>query len=213
MKRNGLFLILAVIAIFLLIPGTLAAYVPGWAATYYSDQSWTSVAGTRVDTHIFFADNELVAAYPTFVGDEDNWPFSIVGKTDDFSVVWDGYIDSATGDYFYFLIPYGTMQLYVDGVLTNNLYGDSTTSTGNPFVDLHLTPGLHHFVIKYHDITGDPMAAAFFATDWSGEYPVEAVHWEDTPTPVPEFPTMFVPVTFIAGLLGAVFLIRRTREH
>jgi hypothetical protein len=32
-------------------------------------------------------------------------------------------------------------------------------------------------------------------------------------TPVPEFPTMFLPVTMIIGFLGAVLLIQGTREN
>jgi len=31
--------------------------------------------------------------------------------------------------------------------------------------------------------------------------------------PIPEFPTIFLPVTLIIGFLGSVFLIRRTREN
>ena len=33
------------------------------------------------------------------------------------------------------------------------------------------------------------------------------------PTPAPEFPTMFLPVTMIIGFFGAVLLIQRTREN
>jgi hypothetical protein len=32
-------------------------------------------------------------------------------------------------------------------------------------------------------------------------------------TPAPEFPTIFLPVTFIIGFLGAVMLVQRTREY
>jgi len=34
---------------------------------------------------------------------------------------------------------------------------------------------------------------------------------DGTPTPAPEFPSVFLPATMIIGFLGAVFLIRRTR--
>lgn len=33
------------------------------------------------------------------------------------------------------------------------------------------------------------------------------------PNPVPEFPSTVLPATFVIGFLGAVLLIRRTREH
>jgi hypothetical protein len=36
---------------------------------------------------------------------------------------------------------------------------------------------------------------------------------EDEPVPAPEFPSAFLPATMIIGLLGAVFLIQRTREN
>lgn len=36
---------------------------------------------------------------------------------------------------------------------------------------------------------------------------------ENQETPVPEFPSTFLPATMIIGFLGAVLLIQRTREH
>jgi hypothetical protein len=33
------------------------------------------------------------------------------------------------------------------------------------------------------------------------------------PSPAPEFPSAFLPVTMILGFLGAVLLIQRTREN
>jgi hypothetical protein len=41
-------------------------------------------------------------------------------------------------------------------------------------------------------------------------------YWGETCKPVipaPEFPSLFLPATLIAGFLGAVLLIQRTREH
>lgn len=37
--------------------------------------------------------------------------------------------------------------------------------------------------------------------------------WKDVYCPVPEFPTLFLPMTLIIGLLGAVLVIQRTKEH
>lgn len=37
--------------------------------------------------------------------------------------------------------------------------------------------------------------------------------WVAGNVPVPEFPSMFLPATFIIGFLGAVFLIQRTKEQ
>jgi len=36
---------------------------------------------------------------------------------------------------------------------------------------------------------------------------------EPTPTPTPEFPSSFLPVTLIIGFVGAVFLIQKTKEN
>jgi len=33
------------------------------------------------------------------------------------------------------------------------------------------------------------------------------------PTPVPEFPSAFLPLTMIIGIIGIILLIRRTKEH
>jgi hypothetical protein len=35
----------------------------------------------------------------------------------------------------------------------------------------------------------------------------------DDPSPVPEFPTLFLPAGMIIGILGTVFFIRRNRDH
>jgi hypothetical protein len=53
---------------------------------------------------------------------------------------------------------------------------------------------------------GATHSVAFKSCEVTGEL-------KDASTPVPEFPSMFLPATMIIGFLGAVLLIQRTREH
>jgi len=54
--------------------------------------------------------------------------------------------------------------------------------------------------------TGSGMADSYGAL-------IDDVEVVETEMPVPEFPTLFLPVVLIIGILGAVLFIRRTREH
>jgi hypothetical protein len=62
-----------------------------------------------------------------------------------------------------------------------------------------------HTTLKFQDVSQNENGAAGVALDDSIVDPY-------TPTFVPEFPTLFLPATMIIGLLGALFLIHRTRE-
>lgn len=61
-------------------------------------------------------------------------------------------------------------------------------------------PGISY--VKIHD-AGYVWVMDDLCTDATGTPPV----------PAPEFPTMVLPVTMIAGMLAVVFFIQRTREH
>ncbi|MCK9591294.1 MAG: argininosuccinate synthase [Methanoregula sp.] len=52
-------------------------------------------------------------------------------------------------------------------------------------------------------------------TGLSGKYISQiSIYSDDDPvTPVPEFPTIALPVTFLVGMLGAVLIIQRTKEN
>ena len=53
------------------------------------------------------------------------------------------------------------------------------------------------------------------ATTFSGRLyePIASDSCQVDTTSVPEFPSLFLPVTMIIGVLGAVLLIQRTREY
>ena len=60
----------------------------------------------------------------------------------------------------------------------------------------------------------DPPNHRIYIDDYQGETDVYTIRLCGEPTnPVPEFPSIFLPVTMIIGFLGSVFLIQRTREH
>ena len=64
---------------------------------------------------------------------------------------------------------------------------------------------VEHNGIRYvliHD-TGQYWVIDDLCTDAAGDHPIST----------PEFPSAFLPVTFIVGILGAVLLIQRTREQ
>jgi hypothetical protein len=64
--------------------------------------------------------------------------------------------------------------------------------------------------------TGGDMTLKFADEGTSNSYGalLDAVSVEkiDGPVPAPEFPSVFLPVTFIIGFLGAVLLVQRTRN-
>jgi hypothetical protein len=74
------------------------------------------------------------------------------------------------------------------------------------------------WVVHTVDVTGDggEMTLKFADEGISSSYGVllDDINVEkiDGPIPAPEFPSVFLPVTFIIGFLGAVLLIQRTRE-
>jgi hypothetical protein len=76
----------------------------------------------------------------------------------------------------------------------------------------------HQWTVYNKDIigTGAVMTLKFADEGNSDSYGVlldgVSVEKIDGPTPVPEFPTTFLPVTFIIGFLGAVLMIQRTRK-
>lgn len=134
---------------------TVGAFVPGLSASYYRNQTWTSPASTRTDTRIRFADPSGVGA--GYASDEAGWPNSMVGRQEDFSVLWDGYL-RVTGDdtYTFYLTSDDGSWLWVDEamIVDNGGLHSPQTRTGT----VHLTPGYHHIVVKMFENTGQAVA-------------------------------------------------------
>ncbi|MDP3565118.1 MAG: PA14 domain-containing protein [Methanoregula sp.] len=134
---------------------TAGAFVPGLPAFYYRNQTWTSPASARTDTRIRFADPAGAGAgYPS---DETGWPNSMVGRQEDFSVLWDGYL-RVTDDntYTFYLTSDDGSWLWIDEALVvdNGGLHSPRTRTGS----VRLTPGYHHVVVKMFENTGQAVA-------------------------------------------------------
>ena len=133
-------------------------FVPGWQATYYSDMTWTTVAGTRIDNEIQYANAAANTSFslhaPT---DESNWPISMVGRDTMFSVAWDGYLAVTDSDtYTFSLTSDDTSQLWIDeGLVIDHTGTDPYTPvTGT----IALTPGYHHIVVKMDQLYSNAVA-------------------------------------------------------
>jgi PKD repeat protein len=157
---------------------TVRSFVPGLNATYYYGQNWLSPAGYRTDNEIRFADADAVSIGE--VTDEVNWPNSMTGRQDDFSVEWDGYLRVTTADtYTFSLRSDDGSWLWVDeGLLIDNSGLHSPrTYTGT----ITLTPGYHHIVMRMFENTGQAVALLQYS---SPSMPLQQVTdvWH---TPVP----------------------------
>ena len=140
---------------------SVGAWSPGFSTSYYTGQTWTSLAGTRVDSEILFADAAGQATgEPT---DEVNWPNSIVGRQDDFSVNWDGYLLVPSSDtYTFSLRSDDGSWLWVDEnqIINNGGLHSATTVTGT----VTLAPGYHHIVVRMFENTGEAVARLQYFT-------------------------------------------------
>jgi|WetSurMetagenome_2_1015567.scaffolds.fasta_scaffold19671_2 PKD repeat protein len=127
---------------------TAGSFSPGLGASYYRGQSWTDLAGTRTDTEIRFADT--ASGLGT---DEPGWPQSIVGRQDNFSVTWDGYVQVPAADtYTFYLNSDDGSWLWVDEAMVIDNGGDHSPReyTGT----MSLTPGYHHLVVRMYENGG-----------------------------------------------------------
>ncbi|MEI7856008.1 MAG: PA14 domain-containing protein [Methanomicrobiales archaeon] len=125
---------------------TVGAFVPDFFASYYRGQTWTDLAGTRNDPSIHFTDQGGSA-----------WPNDMVGRQEDFSVLWDGYL-KVTGDntYTFYLTSDDGSWLWVDEAMIVDNGGLHSSQERTGFV--HLTPGYHHIVVKMYENTGQAVA-------------------------------------------------------
>jgi PKD repeat protein len=144
---------------------TVGTFVPGFAASYYRGQTWTDLAGTRTDSQIQFTDAGVSV-----------WPSDMVGRKDDFSVLWDGYISvPAEADYSFRLTSDDGSWLWVDEALLIDNGGDhgSTAVTRTT----RLTSGYHHVLVKMYENGGSAVAYLDYALPPSASFaPVTGVY-------------------------------------
>lgn len=205
----------AAVLLFLLvlIQGVQAVtYEPGFSASYYKGQNWDNLMGSRYDNQIHFADALAVSGYG-WVSDEANWPIAMVGQDNDFSVAWDGYISVTSADtYTFFLTSDDGSNLWIDDNLVidnSGLHSPLTKSGAVP-----LSAGYHHVVVKMFEqgSTSGNIAVAYLEYE-SEDVTRQLVTGYHEVIPAPEFPSAFLPATFIIGMLGAVLLVSRMKEN
>jgi PKD repeat protein len=120
-------------------------YSPGLIAYYYQGQTWTSLSGTRIDSGIDFTDQS------------STWPTEMVGRQENFSVLWDGYLlVPSDGTYSFTLTSDDGSWLWIDEaqVINNGGLHSSTAITKS----VALTSGYHHIVVKMFENTGQAVA-------------------------------------------------------
>ena len=158
-------------------------YLPGWQATYYSDMAWTTVAGTRIDNEIQYANAEANTTFslhaPT---DELNWPVPMVGKFNEFSVTWDGYLLVTGSDtYTFSLTSDDASKLWIDEGLVIDHSGTSPYAPVNG--TLALTPGYHHIVVKMYQQYSTAVARLQYSSSTMPLQQVTAWHTSGIVTP------------------------------
>jgi PKD repeat protein len=129
-------------------------YSPGFLAYYYQGQGWTYLSGTRIDSAIAFTDQS------------STWPTDMVGRQDNFSVTWDGYLlVPSEADYSFTLTSDDGSWLWIDEVqLINNGGLHSSTAITR---STHLLAGYHHIVVKMYENTGVAVATLTYPSTCS----------------------------------------------
>ncbi|MFA6225682.1 MAG: PA14 domain-containing protein [Methanoregula sp.] len=145
---------------------TVGAFASGFLASYYRGQTWTDLAGTRTtDTSIHFTDQS-----------GSDWPNDMVGRQENFSVLWDGYL-MVTDDntYTFYLTSDDGSWLWVDEamIVDNGGLHSSQERTGSA----HLTPGYHHIVVKMYENTGQAVARLEYSSPvLTRQYVTDVLH-------------------------------------
>jgi PKD repeat protein len=125
---------------------TVGSFKSGFNASYYRGQTWNEFAGTRVDLPIRFTDQG-----------GSSWPKDPVGRQEDFSVSWDGYLSVPAADsYTFYLNSDDGSYLWVDDTLLIDNGGDHAAReyTGTT----SLSSGYHHIVVRMYENGGVAIA-------------------------------------------------------
>ena len=126
--------------------------------SYYLGQDWTTLNGTRTESSIGYSDQS-----------GSNWPRDMVARQENFSVMWDGYLNvPAESDYTFRLTSDDGSYLSVDETLLidNGGLHSSRAYTATT----HLTTGYHHIVVKMYENTGVAVAALDYTIPPSTTY-------------------------------------------
>ncbi len=139
---------------------------PGLLGTYYPTREFTGTPVQRVDQRLRFADAEAGRIYRCG-SDEEDWPNSTLNKTEQFSVVYEGYL----------LVPAdATYTFYLTSDDGSRLWIDAVDEGAEPLIDhwgyhkpeeknssIHLSAGSHPIKVKMFENNG----AAVLYLEWS----------------------------------------------
>jgi PKD repeat protein len=124
---------------------TAGSFSPGFSASYYRGQSWTELTGSRIESPIQFSDQSSA------------WPTDMVGRQDNFSVSWDGYLQvPAAGTYTFYLNSDDGSWLWVDDTLLIDNGGDHAAREYTGVASL--TSAYHHVVVRMYENGGVAIA-------------------------------------------------------
>ncbi|WP_308219145.1 PKD domain-containing protein [Methanoplanus endosymbiosus] len=128
--------------------------VSGLTGYYYRSNDFTGNPVLRTDQVIRFADQEAIDRYG-YVSDIADWPNPIIGRDDDFSVIYEGYLMiDKEADYTFYLTSDDGSRLWIDNT------GDGDTPVVDNWDDhspeeksgnRHLTVGFHPLKIKMYE--------------------------------------------------------------
>ena len=161
---------------------TTGTFDPGLLGSYYRGMDWKDLAGTEIDSAIDFTDQG------------STWPTSMVGRQDNFSVIWDGYVlVPSDADYTFSLTSDDGSYLWLDDhdnpLIDNG--GDHSATTVTQVANM--TAGYHHISVRmyenggvavarlttspgvtYWHLPSTPPVADFTATSRTGPVPLTA---------------------------------------
>ena len=146
---------------------TVGSFIPGFAASYYRGQSWSDLAGSRVDSQIQFSDQS-----------GSPWPNEMVGRQDDFSVRWDGYVYVPSADTYTFYLNSDDGS-FMDLEGTTNFIDNGGDHAAREYTgSAALSAGYNHIVVRMYENGGVAIAQLRFtnATVTSPQYVTNIWH-------------------------------------
>jgi len=149
--------------------GYIAVYnssSPGLVGTYYPTREFTGTPVHRIDQRLRFAD-ALAGEWYHCNSDEEDWPNSTLGKTEQFSVVYEGYLlVPVDAVYTFYLTSDDGSRLWIDAVgedaeplIDNWGYHPPTEKNST----IHLSAGSHPIKVKMFENWN----AAVLYLEWS----------------------------------------------
>ena len=146
---------------------TVGSFSPGFSASYYRGQTWSDLANSRIDSSIQFSDQGV-----------STWPSDMVGRQNDFSVTWDGYLYVPSADtYTFYLNSDDGSFMDLDG--TANFINNGGDHSAREYTEsVTLSEGYHHVVVRMYENGGTALAHLRFtnATVTSPQYVTNVWH-------------------------------------